>query len=222
MKGGWIALYIKTGASREASREYLQEAVERYLSSAERVCREGGNLPTHPAGPVSGWRLGKGEHGKPFYLDAPWLHFSISHSGSFWVCAISGSSVGVDLQEHRSKGKRKAAAENESDGLGRIAARFFHPAEAQYFRSLAEAGSRGREAAFYDIWAAKESYVKYTGEGIGKSFGEFSVSDGECLLSEVKAPFGPPAMLYFPEPEPDYSLCVCAERVEEVTVFDLG
>ena len=220
MKEGVIALYIRAGAAREASREYLRGAIKRYLSSDERSRREGRNLPELPAGPVSSWRLEKGEHGKPFYQDAPWLHFSISHSGAFWVCAVSGQPLGVDLQERRRKGK--AAAKNEPDNLGRIAARFFHPAEAQYFSSMTQDGSRAWEAAFYDIWAAKESYVKYTGEGIGKNFGEFSVSDGKGLCLEVNPSFGPPAMLRFLELEPGYSLCVCAERIEEVRVFDLG
>lgn len=220
MQTGRIDLYIRAGAARRASREYLQEAVERFLASDRRACREERLLPTIPVGPVSAWRLEKGENGKPFYPDVPCLHFSVSHSGMLWICALSVRPVGADLQEHGRK--KKSGSAEAADALCRIADRFFHPAEACYLHSLAASGPRAQETAFYDIWAAKESYVKYTGEGIGKNFGAFSVSDGNGLLSAVCAPAGPPAMLHFLKTEPGYSLCVCAEKVENVAVKPLA
>lgn len=38
------------------------------------------------------------EYGKPYFTDCP-LHFNLSHSGSYAVCALSDERVGVDVQE---------------------------------------------------------------------------------------------------------------------------
>ncbi len=99
------------------------------------------------------------EHGKPYIKELPDLPFSITHSGGFWVCAVGEGEVGLDLQEVRDRETEK------------IARRFFHPSETAWLRS------RGPDE-FFRLWAAKESYVKYTGEGLTKGLDYFSVIDG--------------------------------------------
>ena len=91
--------------------------------------------------------LARQTQGKPWFPAAPELHFSISHSGGRWVCAFADAPVGLDLQAHR---PCRALA---------LARRFFAPEEAEWLRS------RG-EAAFFDLWCAKESWLKYTGRGL--------------------------------------------------------
>ena len=91
--------------------------------------------------------LARQAQGKPWFPAAPELHFSISHSGGRWVCAFTDAPVGLDLQAHR---PCRALA---------LARRFFAPEEAEWLRS------RG-EAAFFDLWCAKESWLKYTGRGL--------------------------------------------------------
>ena len=49
----------------------------------------------------------KGEFGKPFIPGAPC--FSISHSGSYVVCASSQQEVGVDIQRHTEIGYQSIA-----------------------------------------------------------------------------------------------------------------
>ena len=39
------------------------------------------------------------EHGKPFLLGCPNVHFSISHSSEYVVCCVSNCPVGVDIQK---------------------------------------------------------------------------------------------------------------------------
>ncbi len=100
-----------------------------------------------------------GEYGKPYAEELPEVRFSITHSGGYWLCAVGRQEVGLDLQEVRDRETEK------------IARRFFHPSATAWLRG------RGRDA-FFGLWAAKESYVKYTGEGITKGLDYFSVVDG--------------------------------------------
>ena len=104
--------------------------------------------------------------GKPYFPNFPKLHLSISHSGAYWVCALSQVEVGVDIQEHaihKNETRQEAAVR-----FAKMARRFFHPVEAKYV----EAESFYR---FFGVWAARESYVKYTGQGIDASFSEHCV-----------------------------------------------
>ena len=43
----------------------------------------------------------KGPHGKPYLVNHPKIHYNISHSGRFVLCAISGVPVGIDIQQKR-------------------------------------------------------------------------------------------------------------------------
>ncbi len=56
------------------------------------------------------------ENGKPYLTAAPDVHFSLSHSAAWVVCAVSDHPVGVDIQQCRSFKPN-------------IADRFFHPDE---------------------------------------------------------------------------------------------
>lgn len=145
----------------------------------------------------------KGPYGKPYFPQAPWLHFGISHSGAYWVCAVSGQEVGADIQLRREKGKRYE---------GRISARLFHKKEQEYL----DAGGD-----FIDVWCAKESYVKYTGRGIGRDFSAFAVAGAEGLLPcvEKDGPEDVSAALRRLEVDSDYALCVCAARLGEVRLI---
>lgn len=113
------------------------------------------------------FRISRHEHGKPFFLNMPQVHFSVSHSDDIFAFAISDSPVGVDIQrlKHRA---------DERERCRRIAARFFHPEE------ISAMGERSDTlgdtvAAFYKIWCGKEAYVKLSGTGIGSDFAEHSV-----------------------------------------------
>ena len=70
---------------------------------------------------------------------------------------MAPTEVGLDLQLH-TKGRKE-----------RISSRFFHPQENEYLRRCAYRD-------FFDIWAAKESYVKYTGQGIDENFASFTAA----------------------------------------------
>lgn len=96
------------------------------------------------------------EHGRPTLLG---LDFNISHSGEYVIMALSDSSVGCDIERIR-------------PGRDSIADRFFSHAESAWIQA-AEDPVR----AFYRIWTARESYGKYTGEGILLDFRRYEVCD---------------------------------------------
>ena len=94
----------------------------------------------------------KDAKGKPYFKNVP-LAFNISHSQQYWVLAISDQPIGVDIQN---KINNKTIA---------IAKRFFHPQEIALISS--------HQDMFFDVWSAKESFVKYNGWGIDEQFKTF-------------------------------------------------
>ena len=113
-----------------------------------------------------GWQLARSARGKPYFPNRPHLHCSVTHSGDYWLCALSQTPLGIDLQQ---KAPRRRTQE--------LAERFFHPQETAYLQA--------HPHDFFRLWAAKESYVKYTGSGIDGSFGAFSVVAGDTLAEAV-------------------------------------
>ena len=83
--------------------------------------------------------------GKP-YIEGD-VHFSVSHSGKYFVCVIADKNVGIDIQIQRKADTKK------------IAARYFTEEEIRLIE-------KGEEEAFFYIWARKEAYSKYTGKGL--------------------------------------------------------
>ena len=126
-----------------------------------------------------------GPWGKPFFPNRPALHFSVTHSGGWWLCAFGSAPVGLDLQDHRPAPREK------------LARRYFHPDEVSFLEA------RGFEG-FFDIWAAKESYVKYTGQGLYTPLDSFSVvqGDGFAVCGAQLRPL---------DFCPAHSLCLCTE-----------
>lgn len=100
-----------------------------------------------------------GEHGKPDFKEGTGWHFSLSHSGEYVMLGISDGIIGVDIQEQK-------------DLKGDLAKRFFHQEEQEYLSKL----SKGDYSeAFFRIWCLKESFVKYTGNGMSEGLETFSV-----------------------------------------------
>ena len=133
------------------------------------------------------------EGGKPYLTAAPDVHFSLSHSGAWVVCAVSDHPVGVDIQQCRSFKPN-------------IADRFFHPDEVQYLSALPPAE---RETAFYTLWTLKESYVKADGRGL-RLLRQFCVN---IATQPPKITVGTPCSLFTPDfPDPAYKLGVCVQE----------
>jgi 4'-phosphopantetheinyl transferase len=104
-------------------------------------------------------QLTKGEQGKPALAKYPAIHFNLSHSGHYVVCALSQGPVGVDIEQ-----RERLKVE--------IARRFFNEAEVAWLLSLPAAEQQRR---LCDLWSIKESYMKYTGRGFGLPMHAFAV-----------------------------------------------
>lgn len=130
--------------------------------------------------PVENFTESTRVHGKPYFPSHPHVHFSVSHTGSIWVCAFADCEVGCDVQDHREH--------DDPDRLARIAKRWFSNGECRDFDEC------GREPAeFYRIWSRKEAYVKFTGDGIAEGkFRDFDVTReiGGCVMRDVVLPYG--------------------------------
>lgn len=125
-------------------------------------------------------------HGKPFFPQCPDIHFSITHSGVWWLCAFGPQPVGLDLQQH------------ERCDFMSISHRFLHKDENLFLESS------GYEN-FFDLWTAKESYLKYTGQGLTADLSSFSVVSNGQLVNEIGGVTL--TRIYF---QPGYSLCLCS------------
>lgn len=105
------------------------------------------------------------ENGKPYIPGFP-LHFNLSHSGEFALCAVSTVPVGCDIEKLRA---------NANFGK-ELSKRFFTSEEADYIDAIENESEKS--AAFFRIWTQKESYVKAIGKGIAAlPFNTFSVLD---------------------------------------------
>lgn len=80
----------------------------------------------------------KDEHGKPYFPERPDIHFSISHSGSFALCAIDFFPVGADIE-------------------------FIRPVSPALINRVCSE-IETRHSGFFSLWVLKESLVKLRGQ----------------------------------------------------------
>ncbi len=100
--------------------------------------------------------------GKP-HFDKLNMHFSVSHSDALWTCLMGQSCCGLDVQYIKPCNFQK------------IAGRFFSENENKY---VAVHGIEG----FFEIWAMREAYGKYTGEGFFGTMPDF-VNGGKLITT---------------------------------------
>lgn len=112
--------------------------------------------------PPHRWEFGAREHGKPYIASpASGLHFNLSHSVEWIVCAVSRIPViGVDVER----------CGREVDVL-RLAKRFFSERE---YLDVMQCAPEDRKHRFFDYWTLKEAYIKARGEGISLGLDKFS------------------------------------------------
>lgn len=129
---------------------------------------------------TANFTLLQGEFGKPYVKERKDFHFNISHSGDFVVLAWGDKPVGIDIEQIRGDAK-----------IEKLARRHFTQPEQDYVFRGEEAEKSHR---FFQIWTAKESYLKYLGTGLSKSLQSFDVRSmdfphfftqtlGDCCLT---------------------------------------
>ena len=98
--------------------------------------------------PFSCQQISYGQYGKPYLTRYPDVHFNISHSGRFVVCAVCSFPVGIDVQEivsYNPDVARRVCSEKEMDYIEH---------------------TENTSFAFTEIWTRKEAISKLSGHGI--------------------------------------------------------
>ena len=98
------------------------------------------------------------------------LQFNVSHSLNYALYGFTNNHlIGVDLEFLR-----------EMENITELAKRFFTHRE---FQLIADLTGREQQAAFYQLWTAKETYLKAIGTGLSNS-----LTDIEITFSRAKEP----------------------------------
>lgn len=88
--------------------------------------------------------------GKPSLIGEPKIEFNLSHSGSWILCGLSNSEIGIDIQKI---GECKL----------NIAKKFYTINE---YSNLLLLEKKDATKKFYEYWTLKESYIKAIGKGL--------------------------------------------------------
>jgi phosphopantetheine--protein transferase-like protein len=143
-------------ATREARRERERRQLKAVL---------GEWLKSDPAGVEIEIAAG----GKPFVNGCK---FSISHSGPWFVVAVSDREIGVDIETKKSLRDPMA-----------LAARFFSQADSGF---LTAATDNQRDQLFIQQWVAKEAALKCAGTGISEHLHRAECVYEQSTISAVR------------------------------------
>lgn len=135
---------------------------------------------------ITDYSLGQGKYGKPYLINTPDLHFNLSHSGEYVLCAVGTSPVGVDVEQY-------------DHGSPDIAKHFFTEKEYRWVMDMPDSRER-----FIRLWTMKESYCKMKGLGLN-----LPLSDFEILPDEGVYPEGTQMAEFV---LPGYHVSVCSEQ----------
>lgn len=121
--------------------------------------------------------------GKPLVKNLD-VHFNISHSSGYVVCAVSDKEIGIDIEKIREINPRAAE-------------KFASPQEIEYIRNS--------KNGFFEIWTLKEAYFKCIGTGLGADIKKvsFTVNKDGTKCSENGFEF------FFKEIADGYICSVC-------------
>ena len=109
------------------------------------------------------------ENGKGRIENRANLFFNISHSKDYCILALADEEVGVDIQEIK---PLKA----------NIPKRFFTDIDNEYIDEIEDE----KIERFTEVWSAKESFAKLTGNGIGEGFSTFYEDFEKMVIIDAK------------------------------------
>lgn len=137
--------------------------------------------------------IGRQSLGKPYFPEYPDIYFNYSHSPFGILLGLHNKEIGVDIQG------RIVYKE-------RLARRICHPREQERLGQDA-----GADEILTRLWTAKESYLKYTGEGIRRDLRQIDCS--ECLQGHGRV--GNADLYSFMEREFGWAVC-CEGRLPKL------
>ena len=129
----------------------------------------------------------KGPHGKPYFYESGFegVFFSRSDTKGYKTIGFSDGEIGVDCENTE-------ARPGIESRFRMIAKRYFSEDELRYIDPEAS-GAVGR---FFEIWTAKEAYMKFTGRGFSEGFRSFSVFGLANAVVETGRVEGAPHVVY--------------------------
>lgn len=109
-------------------------------------------------------KIAKGKNGKPYLKNSP-LHFNLSHTNGLICCGISNMEIGIDCERIRNFNVSlldKVCTQSEK-------------------YNIISADNINR--AFFTYWTLKESYCKFTGNGLSENLKniEFTIQNVKPL-----------------------------------------
>ncbi|MDQ0273721.1 4'-phosphopantetheinyl transferase family protein [Cytobacillus purgationiresistens] len=149
------------------------------------------------------------KYGKPFLIQSKTaLHFNLSHSGNWVVCALDSYPVGIDIEEIRPIDFS-------------LANRFFSPKEVLELNVAPEGKKLSK---FYALWTLKESYIKAVGKGLSIPLDSFSILTKNIDTPELSDKHKT-GLYFFKQYDIDskYKLSVCAKHFlfpDQVTMIN--
>lgn len=199
-----VYVYVFESLDKYSTNDYVKMATVEYLKSVKDEMLKKETVFSEELFCIK--RMSKG---KPYFPNCKDIGFSVSHSGKYIVCALTNGNVGIDIEQ-----KNRFADESEeqfSQRLCKIAQRFFHPQEVDFVKS-------DPNVRFYEVFTAKESYVKLTGTGFDETLAENSVLPVDALIPSgtenldfVSWSSGA-VNFYQTKVDNDTVLCICTEQ----------
>ncbi|MCL2372784.1 MAG: 4'-phosphopantetheinyl transferase superfamily protein [Defluviitaleaceae bacterium] len=153
-------------------------------------------------------QLLKDESGKPYLKGLP-VHFNISHSGDYVVCAVSEQPVGIDIERIK-----------EVDF--KLAERYFCKSE---YRDLFAREEIRRLDYFFSLWTLKESYLKWLGTGMSVPLDSIAFKIGSEISMIDTCRSARPFFKQFPIDGYKLSLCSMnagfADDIKEISLEEM-
>jgi 4'-phosphopantetheinyl transferase len=170
---------VLTSAEREQWAKF-RRSVDRNLYHSSRTLQYevGARLLGHPV-VIDRTCIRCGEpHGRPGWVGAGELDYSVSHSGNVLVMIVAnGGRVGIDIEQARSQG-------GVSSGWRDVSRDVLTPAEAAEL-AAPELAPSNAEREFLRLWCRKEAVVKATGEGLLADLTAIDVRGGRARTSDA-------------------------------------
>ena len=101
--------------------------------------------------PLDDLATARKEYGKPYFPQHPEIAFNISNSGDWIFIGVSSVEIGIDIQKIT------------SIRLDNVGKRIFTPEEYETFIR-----AHDQREYFFREWVLRESYIKWTGEGLSR------------------------------------------------------
>lgn len=129
-----------------------------------------------------------GKYKKPSLRRYPDIHYNISHSGRYMLCAVAKVPVGLDIEFCRERSQEK------------LARKILNNEEYEIYLNASD-----RQKCFFRYWVLKESYLKWTGEGITRDLDKLDMTQWWKFL----------------EIDQDYECCFYSEKETQVEVIEI-